>query len=241
MFEPIKQPNVLPEILRQIKKNVAEGKLKKGDKLPTEREMARVLGVSRTTLREAIKSLEIIGFVECNQGNGNYLSKNLNHSFSEPLSIMFMLEGGTVSQVHEFRQAIETVAVRHAAMAITPPQIQQLEDICEQMENGKARIPLAEMSELDRNFHRSITEITGNSLLITMMNAAESLIQSQIQNVRNVMTEDEKALCIINEQHRAITTAFRNHDPEGAARTISKHMDFVQEFERSSGSSWTEK
>jgi GntR family transcriptional repressor for pyruvate dehydrogenase complex len=228
MFEKIKQPNLPRVILQQIKENVYEGKLKKGDKLPSEREFANTLGVSRSTLREAIKSLEIVGFVESYQGAGNYLSKNLSHSFSEPLSIMFMLEGGTVSQIHEFRQAIEQVTVPHAATMIIPNQILDLEMLCEQMEKGRG--DQVELADLDRQFHMYIAEITSNPLLITMMNAAEALIQTQIRDVRKLMMRDQSALRIINQQHRALLAALETRDSAQATQRIVEHLGFVRGF-----------
>jgi len=105
MFNRIEKPNILHEILRQFKESIASGQLSKGDKLPSERQMSETFGVSRATIREAIKALELIGLVECVHGNGNYIASNLDYSLVEPLSIMFNLEGGTLAQVQEIRRS----------------------------------------------------------------------------------------------------------------------------------------
>src|SRR5690606_24269069 len=93
MFTKIEPPGLLRKIVDQVKQNIASGNLKKGDKLPSERQMSEMFGLSRATIREAIKALNTLGIIECSHGSGNYISSNLSNSLTEPLSIMFMLEG----------------------------------------------------------------------------------------------------------------------------------------------------
>ncbi|NLC15762.1 MAG: FadR family transcriptional regulator, partial [Firmicutes bacterium] len=87
MFTKIEPPGLLRKIVGQIKKNIASGNLKKGDKLPSERQMREMFGLSRATIREAIKALNTLGIVESSHGSGNYISSNLSSSLTEPLSI----------------------------------------------------------------------------------------------------------------------------------------------------------
>ena len=89
MFTSIDKGKVYLEIMRQIKEGIRSGQLKKGDRLPSERQMAEQLRVSRATVREAIRSLEIMGLINCVQGEGNFIPKNLDNSLTEPMSLIF--------------------------------------------------------------------------------------------------------------------------------------------------------
>ena len=226
MFVPVSQPDILKEILHQIERNVLEGKLKKGDKLPAEREWAATLGISRTTLREAIKSLELIGLVKCTQGDSIYITNNPENSFTELLSILFHLEGGTLKQIHSFRKSIETAVIQEAAACITDGQIKMLEAICDKLEQDDFTFEEF-FAVLDQRFHRIIMQVSSNPLLIIMMNAAENLFTNQIWIAREKMKSDPGASAQINSQHREIIEALRSADQNNAARAMQKHMDYT--------------
>ena len=90
MFKQITSNKVNFQIMTQIKESIKSGQLKRGDRLPSERNMSESLGVSRATVREAIRSMELIGLVNCVQGEGNFIAETFDNSLNEPLSLMFM-------------------------------------------------------------------------------------------------------------------------------------------------------
>lgn len=233
MFVPVDQSkNSLHEILLQIKKNVREGKLKKGDSLPAEREWATKLKVSRTTLREAIKSMAITGLLECSHGAGNFISKNLSYALAEPLSIMFMLEGGSMRIIREFRQAIEMFAVYTIAPVISPEEISVLEKICAEMDD----ITNAnQLSQLNHRFHMVIIELTKNPLIITMMNAAQTLVREQMIDISEniIQTPDQTAVTTIQQQHYELLDALRAHDAMKALFIIIRHLEYSSTYNTS--------
>ena len=229
MFEPINQTDLSKELLRQLEQKVQEGKLKKGDKLPSEREWAASLKISRATLKEAIRALELIGIIESSQGDDNYLSNNIENTFLDALSIIFQLEGGTLQQIHSFRKAMEIAAIQEAAERITPQQVKMLSAICDKLEQGN--IAFHEFfSSLDQRFHMIIIQISSNPLIKTMMKAAEHLIQNQIRSAREKMENEVLAHEKINSQHRDIVNALRNGDGQEAARAMQRHMDYTSTF-----------
>ena len=229
MFVPVSQPETLKEILQQIEKNVLDGKLKKGDKLPAEREWAATLGISRTTLREAVKSLELIGLIRCTQGADCYITNNLESSFTVPLSIMFQLEGGTSKQIHSFRKSMESAVIQEAAACITDTQIKMLEAICDKLEQDDLSFEEF-FTVLDQRFHRIIMQASANPLLAIMMNAAENLITNQIRTVREKMKSDPGAVTQINSQHREIIAALKSSDQSKAEQAMQKHLDYTAGF-----------
>ena len=99
MLKPIKNVKVYEIIMNQIKELIRTGELKTGDKLPSERDLAFKLNVSRTSVREAIKALSTLGFIESRHGEGNYIKNNFEDILLEPLSIVFMLLGNNNDEV----------------------------------------------------------------------------------------------------------------------------------------------
>ena len=227
IFTPIPRPKILWEILGQIKDNIAAGKLGKGDRLPSERQMAQVFGVSRTTIREAIKSLEMLGLVECVQGDGSYIAQNLDQSLIQPLSIMFMLEGATLSQVQQLRRAMELTTAALAAERITPRELAALEGLCARLEDD---LPEASLAQLDLELHYGIARAAGNALILATLSGAQALIDTQIKGVRAQMLKEPHNRRQIGAQHRAVVDALGAGDPAGAAAAMEAHMAFIEEY-----------
>lgn len=227
MFHRIEQPKILREILEQIKQNIANGQLKKGDRLPSERQMAETFGVSRAIIREALKSLEMIGLIDCVQGGGNYIATSINNSMTEPLSIMFMLEGGSITQVQQLRRTLEIAAVGLAATRISQGDLALLEQICSCLEaNTKASDEVAQ----DRAFHFTLAVASGNPLFITMQSAVSALIENQIRGVRSSMVREHDTLTRVNAQHRAVLEALRAGDRDRAVAAMTNHLNFIEKY-----------
>ena len=112
MFKQIESKKVYNQIIEQIKDGILNGTFQKGMKLPSERAMSEQLHVSRASVREAIRSLEIMGLVQCKQGEGNYISSDVESSLVEQLKLMFMLNNGKFREINELRIALEMEAVK---------------------------------------------------------------------------------------------------------------------------------
>lgn len=225
MFRKIKPPDLLGKILAQIKYNISIGRLGKGDRLPSERQMAEMFGLSRSTVREAIKSLNMLGLLECSHGSGNYISTNLSNSLTEPLSIMFMLEGGNIDQTHELRRAIEFAAAGVAAKHIKPDSLKRLNSLCSKLETS---VDENEKAKYDLQFHYEIAKASQNPLLVTLLNAAESLISEHIHDARASILRIPGNETIINRQHREILDALSCSDPELAEKAALAHMELIR-------------
>jgi GntR family transcriptional repressor for pyruvate dehydrogenase complex len=178
-------------------------------------------------IREAIKSLEMIGLVSCVQGGGNFISTNMDNSMTEPLSIMFMLEDGSLGQVQELRRILEIGSVRLAAVRAGQTDLMLFEKICGVLENHSD--PCDE-SEQDRLFHYAIAQAAGNPLFTTMLNAVSALIENQIRGVRRKMLQEADTLNEVNKQHRDILAAIRSGDPGQAEAAMTRHLDFIEKY-----------
>lgn len=226
MFTKIEPPGLLRKIVDQVKQNIASGNLKKGDKLPSERQMSEMFGLSRATIREAIKALNTLGIIECSHGSGNYISSNLSNSLTEPLSIMFMLEGGHPGHTLELRRAIEFAAAGSAARNIEETELAHLRALCDCIE---ASTDENEKARYDFQFHREIARASGNPLLIVLLNAVETLISEHVHDARASILKDSSKEDIINRQHRDIVDALSRSSPEEAEKAVLAHIELIRE------------
>lgn len=227
MFERIEQPKIIQEILSQIKQQIANHTLKKGDRLPSERALAEMFGVARATIREALKVLEMMGLIECVQGSGNYIANNMESSLTEPLSIMFMLEQGNLMQVLQLRRALETASVEIAAKNIDEQTLQKLEQLCIQLEGTSDE---SEKTANDRAFHYAISAASDNPLITTMLNAVSSLVENLITDARKLMLQEAHMSALINQQHRQVLNALKNKDARMAVAAMNAHMDAIERY-----------
>ncbi|MDP4178382.1 MAG: FadR/GntR family transcriptional regulator [Bacillota bacterium] len=220
MLNPIKSTKIYEKVMEEIKDLVKKGDLKKGDKLPSERDLSEQLQVSRTSVREALRILEMFGFIEVRHGEGNFINDNLENSFLEPLSVIFLLLGSKSEEVLELRKIIEPETAALAAKNITNEQLIDLRKIEHELSNtedNEIRI------SLDKRFHYKIAEASQNLLISTMMFSISSLIENYIENSK-VHTFNKIKIDI---QHKEILKALEIHDSFAAASAVKKHLEFI--------------
>lgn len=226
MFNPIKVTKVYEQVIVQIKDMISDGTLKKGDKLPSERELVEKLKVSRTSIREALRSMENIGLVECRQGEGNFIRTNIENSLYEPLSIMFMLQDSKSEEIVELRFAIEVETAELAARKINTEELNELKLIIDEM---KATEDENLSLTLDKKFHYKLAKSTHNILILNMMNAVSALVDSYIKDARIKIVTIKGNREILVSQHENIYKALAENNPEGAAKAMKVHINFANE------------
>lgn len=225
MFTPIKNTKVYEQVIEQIKGMIADGTLKKGDKLPSERDLAEQLGISRASIREAIRSLEIIGLIESRQGEGNFIRSSFENSLLEPLSIMFMLNEGKVQEIFELRKVIEIETAALAAKQITDEELDHMLDLINKMKSSDNE---EERVTYDTKFHYKIAQASRNFLIVNILNTVSILMDSFIRDARKrIISNQHKD--DIDFQHEKIWNALRNHNPGEAAEAMRRHMELINE------------
>jgi len=227
MFKEIPQKKIYLQILEQIKENIIEGNLKKGDRLPSERQWSEQLGVSRATIREAIRALEMIGLVKCKQGEGNFIAENFEDTLTQPLTIMFWLSNGKISEIQELRRALETESAMLAAQHMTSEKYEILENICSAIETETDESVCA---TLDKRFHYEIAMASENTLIKNVLTSSSSLIEGLIKDIRIAILKDPHRGALIDRQHRNILIALGKGEPHKAAQAMSQHMDLINDY-----------
>ncbi len=224
MFTQIKNQKVFLQILNQIKKSIRNGDLKIGDRLPSERDMSKQLNVARPTIREAIRSLEIMGLVKCVHGDGNFITDDIENSLTEPMAIMFMLSGRHPTEITELRYALEIESVRLASRKINDSSLKKLEDLCEVIESDAKE---SVRSTADNQFHYEIAKAADNILIVNILNASRSLFSSLMKDLRMLAISHGENIKLLDAQHRHILRALKDRNEQEAVRQMKNHMSFV--------------
>src|ERR1700675_4389369 len=162
-FEVIRKNKVYEEVAKQIERLILK-KLKPGDKLPSERELAEMLEVSRSSIRDAIRSLELVGLVEPRQGAGTIVRERAADSVANPFLNVLNRRHELVAELLDFRKMIEPPLAARAATHVTPEEISEMEEIL-QREQEKHDRGDAAISE-DAEFHYSIALASGNTVVL---------------------------------------------------------------------------
>src|SRR5436189_5680381 len=151
---PIKSTRIYEEIVRQVKQLIAEGRLKSGDQLPPERELAEKFVVSRTSVREALRALESLGFVEIRPGEGTFVREMSVDSLVGPLALVMTSQREAIGELFEARRVLEPAIAALAASRATPDEVQEMERILDDQarEVAAGRTGIAQ----DAAFHAAI-------------------------------------------------------------------------------------
>lgn len=161
MYEPIQNKNTSQLIVDQIKNMILSGKLKIGDKLPPERELAELYKVSRTSVREALKALEAIGVLEIRQGGGIYIVNDILLKMSDNASLVFSLSGGTLEDLTNFRYSFELAAINILYKEFPDNITDAFKKFAEQIENAKTQ---SEVMNIDLEIHKFIPSTISNPI-----------------------------------------------------------------------------
>lgn len=224
MFSPIKNTKVYEQVMDQIKEMIEKGILKKGDRLPSERDLVEQLQVSRASIREALRALEVIGLIECRQGEGNFIKSDFQDNLFEPLSIMFMLEGINPQEILELRKTMEVEASGLAAKRITDEQLKELTEIMERFENCEEE----EMKAvIDTEFHYKIAEYSGNVLIFNILRTVSLLVDDFIKDARKLIIAKQENKKILLSQHKEIYLAIEVHNSQAARKAMREHLDYI--------------
>lgn len=224
MYTPVKNTKVYEEVIEQIKFMITSGQLKKGEKLPPERELVEKFQVSRTSVREALRALQIIGLIESKQGGGNYIRESFEDNLIEPLSLMFVLQNSKNMEILELRTILEVETIKLAAKKISEKSLSRMKEIVEIM---KENIDEEYNVVLDKEFHYIIAKESGNRLIVSILTAVSSLMDSFIKEAREAILAKLENKEILLQHHENIYQALAEHDENRAAEVMKEHMDLI--------------
>jgi GntR family transcriptional regulator, transcriptional repressor for pyruvate dehydrogenase complex len=223
-IKQIKKPERLSdEVLEQLKLLLVQGDLKPGDQLPTERELSELFGVGRPSIREAIRTLCIFGFLEIRRGSGVYVKNTHLNSYikgiQESLELMVSMNRETVFEIFKVRSVIEPYAASEAAKNADKDDLAMLEAAFQNLEENISDSK-SYLAKDDFEFHNAIALCTHNSLLYHLINLMYSLIK-RMDNEMHKFCDFPK---LFHPDHKIIFEAIKNRSEKEAARAMKKHI-----------------
>lgn len=222
-FAVVDRSTLPEEIAGRLLQLIQSERLRPGDKLPAERELAATMHVSRPVLREALRALSIMKVIEIRQGAGTYVTALEPQQLVSHLDFIFSKDTVALAQVLETRRVVEVGNVRLAAQRITADQLRRLGTILADL---RASVGEAErFSTHDIEFHDVVCEAAGNFLLGQFMSIINTL--AKVSRERTGAAPEFRARVV--RDHERILRALRAHDEEAAARAMAAHLQHVEQ------------
>jgi GntR family transcriptional repressor for pyruvate dehydrogenase complex len=215
-------------IASDLEKRILEGSLRAGERLPSERELAEQLGVSRPSLREALQKLASKGLVRTRQGGGTVVTDRLQASFVDPWRDMLSGHPDLHRDLLEFRHMVEGQAAELAAERATDVDLERIAAAHAALEHAFGQEDLAVCTRADVGFHQAIAEASHNALIAHLSASLHALVYDLVdENLRHLRGHPEQ-WARLGGQHRAIWEAVRDRDAARAGIAARQHIAFVR-------------
>jgi GntR family transcriptional repressor for pyruvate dehydrogenase complex len=222
MFKSVKSNKISEHIVEQIRNAIFEARLKPGDKLPPEKELMKTFHVSKATLREALRSLEILGFLEIRKGasGGAFVTEVDMTTARDSFANFLLFKNLSLSNLSEVRLILEPYVAEKAALAINEEDIKRLEKLNKECDYIiKHDIPI-ESRKNEIEYHRIIGSISGNPILMFILDFVENLL---IDTKEILQPSKEFSQKVLNA-HKRIYKALLEKDPKKAREEMIKHV-----------------
>ena len=220
-FEAIRRSKVYEEVAKQLERLILK-KLQPGDKLPAERELAEMFGVSRSSIRDAIRSLELVGLVEPRQGAGTVVREVSAESLVNPLTTVLARQ--QISELLDLRKMLEPPLAARAATHASVEEITEMEEILRRQDDKVRRGELA--IEEDSEFHYNVAMASDNSVVLKVLDVLMDLLRETRERALQVEGRPQKSLA----GHRRILMAIKRRDPAAAEDAMRRHIQDVEKI-----------
>ncbi len=217
MLRPIKRTNIAEEIADQLLLMILRGQICPGDRLPSETELMDQLGVGRSSVREAIRSLSVMGLVDVRQGGGVFV-RNDSGFFAKAVSRHALMSRRTREQLMEVREIVETGIAPLAALRATEQDIAALRSSVHAMREHLDDIEV--FLDLDLTFHLTLADMTNNAMLYEMLLSIRELMRQFIHD--NLAQPGSTAAALAEHEH--MLRAIEQRDPEKAREAMLAHL-----------------
>lgn len=222
-FGSFKHDALGEQIVERLLTLITEKRLKPGDRLPPERELAAMMGVSRPSLREALRALSIMNVVEIRQGAGTFITSLQTEMLVEHLDFVFFLDDSTFMQLFEVRKILEVGIIGLAAANIADEELAELE-AC--MEKSRQSVDDNEaFMQADIELHRIIGRASRNPILNRFMESISRLGMASRRRTTELRGVPHQVIA----DHDAILTALKRHNPEAARQAMLDHLAHVEQ------------
>jgi GntR family transcriptional repressor for pyruvate dehydrogenase complex len=221
-FETVRKVRRYEQVADQIRRLISDGTLKTGDLLPPERELAVRLGVGRSSVRDAVRTLEVMGILEPRQGHGTVVRDPSADSLVVPLASVLTRKREMVVELLDVRRIIEPALGARAARNATDDEIAELEEILRRQERKMRRGEPA--IEEDSQFHYALALAAGNSVLQRVLDVLMDLLRESRARSLQVPGRLERSYA----GHRRILRAIKRRDAKAAEKAVKQHLSEIE-------------
>ena len=224
MYRAVRTSRLYELIVQQVEESILNGQLKPGDQLPAERDLAQRFGVSRTAVREAVKTLREKGLVEAYSGRGTFVTNGSSHTIRQSLDLMIRFnqeEGWT--HLAELRSVLEPEIAALAAPRIEEQLLITMREAVAAMDRS-LHDPEAYV-EADLDFHLALAEAAANPIILSLIDSIVGLLREQRMGIFQVEGGPERG----QYHHKKILEAVEHRDSAGAREAMKAHMRQVRE------------
>jgi len=223
-LEPVRKTRIYEEVAAQIQRLIADGRLRPGDRLPPERELAERFGVSRTSVRDAIRVLELIGLVEPRQGEGTVVRDLSPDSLVNPLASLLTRNRALLADLLDVRKMIEPALAARAAVHASEEDLAALDRI---VARQREKIRQGELAiEEDSEFHNTIATAAKNRVVLRVLDVLMDLLRESREHSLQVAGRLQRSL----DGHRRILDAIRRRDPAAAEAAMRQHLEEIEDI-----------
>lgn len=227
-FKKVQTEKLSHAVSRQIEQLILRGILRPGERLPSERELADRLAVSRPSLREAIADLQSKGLLTTKASAGIFVADVLGSAFSDVLIKLFADHDEAVFDYLSFRRDMEGLAASRAARLASDTDLQIIQTLFNKMELAHNKRLTKDEARLDAEFHLSIIEASHNVIMLHMMRSMYQLLQEGVFYNRRMMFKQRTTRDELLAQHHTINAALQRRDPAGAQAAVEAHLNYVR-------------
>jgi GntR family transcriptional repressor for pyruvate dehydrogenase complex len=231
VYKVVRTSRLYEQIVQQIEESVLNGSLKPGDQLPAERDLAQRLGVSRTAVREAVKTLREKGLVEAYSGRGTFVTDGTSQAARQSFDLMVKI-GQQEGSPHlaELRLILEPGIAAIAAERVKDEDLISLREAVAVMDRSQ-KDPAAYI-EADLDFHLALAEAVANPLILSLIDSIVGLLREQRIKIFNVEGGPQRG----QFHHKRILEAMERRDPEMARSAMRAHLEQVRQDSQVSSS-----
>lgn len=226
-FQKVEPEKLSHSVVRQIEGLILRGILRPGERLPSERDLAERLGVSRPSLREAVAELQAAGLLATRASAGIFVAEVLGSAFSPALIRLFQRHDEALFDYLAFRRDLEALAAERAARLASDTDLQVVDAVFAKMEAAHRKRDPADEARLDAEFHMAIIEASHNVIMLHMMRSMFDLLRQGVFYNRQVIFRRKTARATLLGQHRAIRDALLARDAAAARAAVEDHLAFV--------------
>ncbi len=216
---PVKATRIYEKVVEKLKEEIADGRLLPGDPLPSERQLMETFGVSRSSLREAFRVMELLGLIESIAGKGRFVRQP--RVISNDYRGRIQLEDSAILELMEARRILDPAIAGESAMRATPADLMHMLRVITATEDRLA-LP-KERAQADFDFHLALAEATHNFIFVNITRMNFDLIFATHERIYNLLDDKDAFL----NEHRNMYDAILDHDAERAREAASRHIDRI--------------